>query len=80
MAEAAIEASSYSKACVVFPMRIVIRNLFMKNLTKVHEKHIQTDLPNNKVKKSQFDCRDPSVPFLPCNHLLSPCTSGTFEI
>jgi hypothetical protein len=24
MAEAAIEASSYSKACVVFPMRIVI--------------------------------------------------------
>ncbi|KAJ6861048.1 hypothetical protein NC651_037198 [Populus alba x Populus x berolinensis] len=52
---------------------------FMKKLTKVHEKHILTNLPNNKVQKSQFDCRDPSAPFLPCNHLLSPCTSGTFE-
>ncbi|KAJ6960317.1 hypothetical protein NC653_038371 [Populus alba x Populus x berolinensis] len=55
-------------------------HLFMKNLTKVHEKHILTNLPNNKVQKSQFDSRDPSMPFLPCNHLLSPCASGTFEI
>ncbi|KAJ6861130.1 hypothetical protein NC651_037264 [Populus alba x Populus x berolinensis] len=40
-------------------------HLFKKNLTKVHEKHILTNLPNNKVQKSQFGSRDLSVPISP---------------
>ncbi|KAJ6926722.1 hypothetical protein NC651_010970 [Populus alba x Populus x berolinensis] len=47
---------------VLFPMRI--DHLFMKNLTTLHEKHILTNLENNKVQTTRFDCRDPSVPFL----------------
>jgi hypothetical protein len=49
-----------------------------KNLTTLHE--ILTNSENNKVQTTRFDCRDPSVPFLSWNHLLSPCPSGTFEI